>query len=94
MTFCLFQIRRQKNYLDVADRLDELASSISRLPEMDRDLIARPLVRCAGACGAAHAAGSAARCGFYRLNPGMVFTPWPSQPDPGQAAQSALFLAR
>ena len=41
MTFCLFQTRRQKNYLDVADRLDELASSISRLPEVDRDLIVR-----------------------------------------------------
>jgi hypothetical protein len=41
MTFCLFQTPRQDNYLDVADKLDELASSISRLPEVDRDLIAR-----------------------------------------------------
>jgi hypothetical protein len=40
LTFSLFN-RRPESYLDVADKLDELASSISRLPDMDRELIAR-----------------------------------------------------
>jgi hypothetical protein len=41
MTFSLFKNRPQESYLDVADKLDELARSISRLPQVDPDLIAR-----------------------------------------------------
>jgi hypothetical protein len=41
MTFQLFQKPLPESDLDMADKLDELADSISRLSEVDRDLIAR-----------------------------------------------------